>query len=172
MSDLADVARHAGVSTSTASRAPYRPEMAGRQVVTRVREAAKALGYARNPFARSPRAGVSKTLAPLVPDNTKPCFAEVAKGIEADRSLEKEFARARLLYEQRVDGVLLFKASDASAATIAWLLAHSMPAVLLERRSPALPSLARSAIMRTGWGWLSATRPASATGALPASSAR
>jgi LacI family transcriptional regulator len=152
MADLADVARQAGVSTSTASRALNRPEMVSREVVMRVREAAETLGYAPNPFARSLRARVSKTLGLIVPDNTNPFFAEVAKGIEAacfragytlilcnsDRSLEKESAQARLLYEKRVDGVLLFNTSDASAPTIEWLLARSMPTVLLERRPPGL----------------------------------
>ncbi len=147
---LADVARAVGVSSSTASRALNRPEMVNREVVTRVREAAEQLGYVPNPFARSLRVQDSRTLGLIVPDNTNPFFAEVAKGIEAacfgagytlilcnsDRSLEKEAAQARVLYEKRVDGVLLFNASDASGPTIEWLLARGLPVVLVERRSP------------------------------------
>ena len=84
-----------------------------------------------------------------MPDSTNPFFAEVAKGIEdacfragyalvrcnSDRSPEKEFAQARLLREKRVDGVLLFSIGEASGDTITWLQVHSLPVLLLERRS-------------------------------------
>ena len=150
---LADVARSAGVSEATASRALNRPEMVRREVVTRVREAAERLGYVPNPFARSLRVQDSKTLGLIIPDSTNPFFAEVAKGIEAacfeagytlilgnsDRSLEKEAAQARVLYEKRVDGVLLFNTNDASAPTMRWLLDRSLPVILVERRSPGPP---------------------------------
>jgi LacI family transcriptional regulator len=150
MPRLIDVARAAGVSPSTASRALTRPELVRRTVVARVRQAAEQLGYVPNHVARSLRRQESKILGLVVPDNTNPFFAEVARGIEAacfragytlilgnsDRSLEKEAAQARVLVEKRVDGVLLFNTSDHSAPTIAWLLARGMPVVLLERRSP------------------------------------
>lgn len=154
MAALIDVARRAGVSPSTASRALNRPELVSREVVARVRAIAEELGYAPNPFARSLRVQDSRTLGLIVPDSTNPFFAEVAKGIEAacfgagytlvlcnsERSLAKEAAQARVLYEKRVDGVLMFNASDASAATIEWLGARDLPVVLLERR-PAGPAV-------------------------------
>ncbi len=80
---LAEVAHQAGVSISTASRALNRPALVNPAVVDRVRAAARALGYAPNPFARSLRLQASRTLGLLVPDNTNPFFAEVARGIEA-----------------------------------------------------------------------------------------
>jgi LacI family transcriptional regulator len=150
---LADVARSVGVSESTASRALNRPELVRSEVVERVREAAERLGYVPNPFARSLRVQDSKTLGLIIPDSTNPFFAEVAKGIEeacfrvgytlilgnSDRSLEKEAAQALVLYEKRVDGVLLFNTNDASAGTMQWLLERSLPVVLVERRSPGPP---------------------------------
>jgi LacI family transcriptional regulator len=152
MAALSDVARRAGVSTSTASRALTRPEMVRREVVDRVRRVAGELGYSANPFARSLRLRTSKTLGLIVPDNTNPFFAEVARGIEAacfragytlilcnsDRSLEKEAAQARTLAEKRADGVLLFSAADASAGTVEWLQARGVPVVLVERRPPGV----------------------------------
>lgn len=151
MASLADVAAQVGVSQSTASRALNRPEMVAPDVVARVREAAQALRYVPNPFARSLRVKASKTLGLIVPDSTNPFFAEVARGIEAacfragytlilcnsDRSLELEAQQARVLTEKRVDGILLFNASDASAPTIASLRAQRLPVVLIERRPPA-----------------------------------
>src|SRR5688572_20658834 len=150
MASLADVARVAGVSTSTASRALSRPEMVRAGVVERVRSAASDLGYTANPFARSLRLQASETLGLIVPDSTNPFFAEVARGIEAacfragytlilcnsDRSLEKEAAQAAVLSEQRVAGVLLFNTSDQSASTIEVLQARGVAVVLVERRSP------------------------------------
>lgn len=147
---LADVARRVGVSTSTASRALNRPELVRPEIVARVREAATLLGYAPNPFARSLRLQDSRTIGLIVPDNTNPFFAEVAKGVEeacfragytlilcnSDRSLEKEAAQARVLHDKRVDGVLLFTTSDASGPTISWLQERSLPVVILERRVP------------------------------------
>src|SRR6266545_3582815 len=123
-----------------------RPELAAQ-----VRALATQLGYVPNHFARSLRVQESKTLGLIVPDSTNPFFAEVARGIEAacfragytlilcnsDRSVEKELAQARVLSEKRVDGVLLFSTSDASAATLDWMVKRSLPAVLIERRSPA-----------------------------------
>jgi LacI family transcriptional regulator len=153
MASLTDVAHAAGVSTSTASRALTRPDMVRAEVVERVRQVARQLGYTANPFARSLRLRASKTLGLIVPDSTNPFFAEVARGIEAacfregytlmlcnpDRSLEKEAAQAAVLSEQRVAGVLLFNTSDQSAATIDWLQARNVPVVLVERRSPGPP---------------------------------
>ncbi|MBV9171534.1 MAG: LacI family DNA-binding transcriptional regulator [Chloroflexi bacterium] len=148
MATLADVARAVGIAPSTASRALNRPELVRPEVVERVHAAAERLGYAPNPFARSLRWRDSRTLGLIVPDNTNPFFAEVARGIEeacfragytlmlcnSDQSLEKEAAQARALYGKRVDGVLMFNASDASAATIKWLIERDVPVVLVERR--------------------------------------
>jgi len=148
---LAEVAQQAGVSISTASRALNRPALVSPPVVDRVQAVARSLGYAPNPFARSLRLQASRTLGLLIPDNTNPFFAEVARGIEAacfragytlilcnsDRSIEKEAAQARVLVEKRVDGVLFFNTSDASLATIRWLHDRGLPVVLLERRLPA-----------------------------------
>ena len=138
------------MSTSTASRALNRPELVSPPVADRVKALAEELGYAPNPFARSLRMQDSQTIGLIVPDNTNPFFAEVAKGVEAacfeagytlifgnsERSLDKELAQARVLYEKRVDGVLVFNASDRSAPTLDWLIARDIPVVLLERHSP------------------------------------
>ncbi|MBI3970195.1 MAG: LacI family DNA-binding transcriptional regulator [Chloroflexi bacterium] len=147
---LAEVARRAAVSASTASRALNRPELVRPEVVSRVRRIAEELGYAANPFARWLRVQETKTLGLIVPDSSNPFFAEVARGVEtagfragytlflcnSERSLEKEAAQARALYEKRVDGVLFFITGDGSADTIRWLRDRALPVVLMERRSP------------------------------------
>jgi LacI family transcriptional regulator len=149
---LAEVARESGVSVSTASRALNRPEMVSPEVVGRIREIAKRLGYAPNPFARSLRLQASKTIGLIVPDNTNPFFAEVAKGVEAacfragytlvlcnsDRSHHKEADQARVLLDNRVDGVLIFTVDDASVPAISWLRDHAVPVVVMERHIPGL----------------------------------
>lgn len=152
VADLAEVARRAGVSGSTVSRALNRPDMVRPELVKRIRAIAEELGYSPNPFARSLRVRGSRTLGLIIPDNTNPFFAEVAKGIVAacsqagytlilcnsDRSLTKEAEQARVLHDKRVDGVLLFNVDDESADTVAWLLKRSLPVVVIERRPPRI----------------------------------
>jgi LacI family transcriptional regulator len=80
---LADVAREAGVSVSTASRALNHPHMVRPALLVRIREVSERLGYTPNPFARSLREQASRSVGLIVPDNTEPFFAEVAKAIES-----------------------------------------------------------------------------------------
>lgn len=79
---LADVARAAGVSTSTASRA-----LAGATVVAegtreRVRAAAAELGYEPNLAARQLVTGQGQAIALVLPDVANPFYAGVAKGMQ------------------------------------------------------------------------------------------
>ncbi|MEL7977783.1 LacI family DNA-binding transcriptional regulator [Isoptericola sp. F-RaC21] len=80
---IRDVARHAGVSPSTASRAftlsgPVDPE-----THARVLAVAEELGYRRNRWASSLRGGATKKLAMIVPDLTNPFFADLVRGAQA-----------------------------------------------------------------------------------------
>lgn len=79
---LADVARAAGVSVSTASRA-----LAGAAVVAtatreRVRRAAVELGYEPNLAARQLVTGQGQAIALVLPDIANPFYAGVAKGMQ------------------------------------------------------------------------------------------
>ncbi|GAB3397581.1 LacI family DNA-binding transcriptional regulator [Humibacter soli] len=82
MSTLADVARHAGVSLATASRAlngstrKVNPELR-----MRVEESARELGYTANVQAQAVARGTSRVVALVVGDIADPYFSAVAAGV-------------------------------------------------------------------------------------------
>jgi DNA-binding LacI/PurR family transcriptional regulator len=85
---LVDVAKRAGVTVSTASRALARPEMVRPETRERVELAAAELGYAPNRAARSLITGRSGVIAIVVPDLANTYFAHIARAAQ-------QFARAR-----------------------------------------------------------------------------
>lgn len=112
--NLTEVARHAGVSIATASRAFGEPDRLAPATLERVRRAAAELGYA------TPQATVgTRTIAVVVPDAANPVYATLLKAIQgqawhgrhrivlfdADEDLRRE--REAIELGCRTDGVLL-----------------------------------------------------------------
>jgi LacI family transcriptional regulator len=85
---LVDVAKRAGVTVSTASRALARPDMVRPETRERVENAAAELGYAANRAARSLITGRTGVIAIMVPDLANTYFAHIARAAQ-------QFARAR-----------------------------------------------------------------------------
>lgn len=79
-----DVAREAGVSIATVSRAMSRPDDVKADTRDHVIEVMKQLGYRANQAAGDLRRGRSKTLLVLVSEITNAFFAEFFKGIEEE----------------------------------------------------------------------------------------
>ncbi|MEX3014233.1 LacI family DNA-binding transcriptional regulator [Gymnodinialimonas hymeniacidonis] len=79
-----DVAREAGLSIATVSRALSRPETVKKDTRAHVYEVVKRIGYRANKAASDLRRGHSKTLLVLVSDITNAFFAEFFKGIEEE----------------------------------------------------------------------------------------
>ena len=118
---LADVAREAGISPSTASRA-LRGDAAVRAATKRrVHEAARRLGYEPNRLARSLRTRSSSFVGVIVPDIAIGFYARAVKGAQdvleragyqvlvmnTERQGRREAEAVRTLLAHRVDGVLL-----------------------------------------------------------------
>ena len=82
MTTIKDVARAAGVSTATVSRALSGRDGVRGEVRERVREIAGDLGYRPNPNASNLRRRASSTLGLVVPDVENPYFSEAARAIE------------------------------------------------------------------------------------------
>ncbi|TDE16050.1 LacI family DNA-binding transcriptional regulator [Jiangella asiatica] len=78
-----DVARAAGVSISTVSRALAMPERVAESTRTRVVLAAQELGYRPNSAASRLRAGRTGAVGFVVPDLENPYFASLTKGAQA-----------------------------------------------------------------------------------------
>lgn len=79
---LADVARHAGVSTMTASRAMSAPDTVSPALRTRVEQAVAALGYLPNRAARALASARSHVIAVLIPSFSNDVFTDVLAGIQ------------------------------------------------------------------------------------------
>ncbi|MGS2618711.1 LacI family DNA-binding transcriptional regulator [Micromonospora sp. LZ34] len=85
------MAREAGVSPSTVSRALSTPEMVNFATRERVLRAAHRLGYAPNRAARGLTTGRTGNLGLIVPDLANPFFPGVVKGVQA-RAREADYA--------------------------------------------------------------------------------
>lgn len=83
-----DVARAAGVSISTVSRALGSPERVATETRERVTRAATELGYRPNQAASGLRIGRTHAVGLVVPDLENPYFASVTKGVQAKARAE------------------------------------------------------------------------------------
>jgi LacI family transcriptional regulator len=117
---LADVARHAGVSPMTASRAINRKGNVLPETQEKVREAVAALGYVPNPAARNLAAGKQFRIALLHSNPSSAYLSEFLMGGLAQASA----SQAQLIVEYCEEG--------QSAGQLAErLLSHRVDAVLL-----------------------------------------
>ena len=121
MATMLDVADRSGVSVSTVSRVITGSVPVDPVTAERVQEAIAALGYRPNLLARSFRRRVTHTIGLLVPDNSNPFFAEMARTIEdagfakgynvvlcnSDLSAVKQETYIDVLLAKRVDGLIL-----------------------------------------------------------------
>jgi LacI family transcriptional regulator len=151
MTTIADVARHAGVSVATVSHVMNRTRHVEPETAERVRAAIAALRYSPNTLARSLRRGETKTIGLLLPDNSNPFFASVARQIEdagfvagytvilcnSDGSAEKEERYLAVLLAKQIDG-LIFAGSSDHARVFLRLAKTDVPAVLLDREIQSL----------------------------------
>jgi LacI family transcriptional regulator len=147
MSTIVDVARTAGVSTSTVSHVlngtrPVQP--ATRQ---RILDAIEKTGYRRDAVARAMRRARTDSIGIVVSDAGEPAFAEMVHGVEhaaaaQDMTLvlansaedaEREVRAVRTLLGRRVDGLILARCADSSAAVTELLTVEAPPVVLLDR---------------------------------------
>ncbi|QTF93748.1 substrate-binding domain-containing protein [Halomonas sp. BM-2019] len=124
MPTIKDVARAAGCSTATVSRALASPEKVSEATRERVTRAIAEVGYAPNVAARNLRRAESKTIVALLPDISNPFFSEIINGMEEEAhragylvligDCEHDPARAEayfgLLSTNQADGILLLTA--------------------------------------------------------------
>jgi LacI family transcriptional regulator len=112
----------------------------------RVLAAVEELGYRPNALARSLRTRRTMTFGLVVPDNSNPFFAELARWVEevgfeygytmllgnATDDDDREAAYVRALLDHRVDGLMVVPAHGSRTWT-AELAASALPRVVLDR---------------------------------------
>jgi LacI family transcriptional regulator len=118
---MADVAREAGVSLMTVSRALNGKDDISEATRVRIQQVIERLGYRRSNIARGLVTKRTGTLGLVVPDNSNPFFSEVARGVEhaayaedynvflcnIEEDVNREKAVLQSLTEQSVDGLIL-----------------------------------------------------------------
>ena len=141
---LADVAREAGTSASTASRALSGRGYVSEQARDRLVAAAEALGYVPNASARTLKQQTSRVVGVVVSDLGNQFYAQLAAGIEqtlreADYQMvlvsdnsdgAQEIAYARAFLAMRAAGVIMTPVDRAAAALLA---RHGIDVVEVDR---------------------------------------
>lgn len=154
MVTIRDVASKAEVSIATVSRVVNGNRPVHPDIRERVLKAVEDLDYRPNYLARGLRQRNTSMIGLIMPDNSNPFYAELARAIEdagfaagycvilcnTDLSEEKQQAYIDVLLSHKVDGVLLIDIENEAANTFEHILAEHIPTVLLNTDKP-VPTL-------------------------------
>ena len=122
---IKDIARKAGVSHSTVSRALLGNRLISPETTERIRRMAADMGYRPSAAARSLKTHRSQVIGVIVSNIDDPYFSEVLQGIEtiaqqsghslfiaaSQRDPEREDAIVQTMVEHRVEGVIICSSS-------------------------------------------------------------
>jgi DNA-binding LacI/PurR family transcriptional regulator len=122
---IKDVAKRAGVTHSTVSRALRGSSLISEETTSRVRQAALDLGYQASAAARSLKTRSTHVIGAVVSNIDDPFFGEVLQGIEdtaqssgyslfiaaSQHDQERQRVIVRALREHRVDGLIICSTS-------------------------------------------------------------
>jgi len=147
---ISDVAKAAGVSTATVSRAFSRPAMLREETVNQVRFHATRLGYLPNLAARALSTGRQGNIAIVVPDIANPFFPPLLKAAQtaadlagysvflgdSDEDPEREQRLVNKLVMQ-VEGFILASSRMPNKQILE--LSERQSVVLINRDTPGLP---------------------------------
>ena len=118
---IKDIAKVAGVSHTTVSRALRGSSLISDETTRRIQETALALGYFPNAAAQSLKTNRSQALGVIVSSIDDPYFSEILQGIEeiaqgnhyslfiaaSQRDAERERTIVRSMRQHRVDGIII-----------------------------------------------------------------
>lgn len=149
---ISDIARKAGVSVSTVSFVMNDKAVKmriSREVIEKVENVAREMGYRPNQLARGLRTGKTKTIGLIVENISNAFFATLAKSIEdeakkydykvvycsTDNDEEKARELINMLSQRQVDGYIITPTLNLSE-DIKRLQAENKPVVLIDRYFP------------------------------------
>lgn len=146
MSTMRDVAKLAGVSSSTVSHVINETRFVNPETRERVLQAMAELNYQPNRLARSLRNRQTHTFGVLLPNSANPFFAEVLLGVEAacfdhgyniilgnaNDDPERELFYLDVLLSKQVDGIFLVS-TGAYHEALEMLTRHNAPVVMVDR---------------------------------------
>jgi LacI family transcriptional regulator len=149
---ISDIARKAGVSVSTVSFVMNDKAVKmriSREVIEKVENVAREMGYRPNQLARGLRTGKTRTIGLIVENISNAFFATLAKTIEdeakkydykvvycsTDNDEEKARELINMLSQRQVDGYIITPTPEL-ALEIRKLQAENKPVVLIDRYFP------------------------------------
>src|SRR5581483_7761665 len=153
---IKDVARKAGVSSSTVSRVMNGTRRVDPEIEQHVKKVAASLQYHPNRLAHSLRKTSSFAVGLLVLDITNPFCAQIARSAQqvldaagyltilcdGERNPERELEYLPTLLEARVAGLLINSSADDPSRFESYCRRHNLPGVLIDRhRSSMLDSV-------------------------------
>lgn len=156
MVTIIDIAKRAGVSTSTVSHVINGTRRVLPETTKLVRSAINELGYKPNDLARSLARSYSRTVGLAISAISNPYFSDLIRAVQRECTAsglmvflsdteddpERELEVVKALHRRRVDGVLLAPAPDAAGRTLAYLKSVELPCVLVDRlSSPAFDGI-------------------------------
>ena len=154
MATIKDVAKHAGVSTSTVSHVLNKTRFVSEDISQRVLAAVETLNYAPSALARSLKVNHTRTFGMLVTTSTNPFFGEVVKGVErrcyehgynlilcnTEGDLERMHSNLDTLLQKRVDGLLLMCSEVEGQAFDLFSRHQPVPTVVMDWGPMDFPS--------------------------------
>lgn len=143
---MKDVARLAGVSTSTVSHVINKDRFVSEAVRDKVVAAIKQLNYAPSALARSLKLNQTRTIGMLVTASSNPFYAEVVRGVErscyergyslilcnTEGDIDRMSRSMETLLQKRVDGLLLMCTENHRPSQDVLRCYPSLPIVMMD----------------------------------------
>ena len=143
-----DIARKAGVSHSTVSRALHGSTLIAPETTERIQQIADEMGYSPSAAARALKTNRSQVLGVVLSNVDDPFFSEILQGIEsgvqgsgysifiaaAHRDPEQKQEIVQAMVEHRVDGVIICSTSFSEKQS-GQLLQHGVPLVVINNQT-------------------------------------
>lgn len=151
MVSIADVAQHAGVSVTTVSHALSGKRPVRAELVDKVKESMKELGYVPSRTAQNLARGKTQIIGLVIPDVANSFFAELARGVE-EIAMENgynvilattgfDYAREmrclQMIQSRAVDGIVYAAGAPPTESELARVLGD-VPVVLVDEEVPGL----------------------------------
>ncbi len=153
MATIKDVARRAGVAISTASAVINGSAPVSGDVIARVEEAIRAIGYVPNAAARSLRSGRSRLIGLVLPNIANPWCGAVAREVEnvclnagyttvvysTGQDAQRESQVLTMMRMQRVAGLIIIPTRSDAAHGANLVNQIHVPTILLDMYVEGLP---------------------------------
>ncbi len=144
---LSQVARAAGVGTTTVSRVINGGDCVNPKTLAKVRRVIESMGYLPNQAARVLKGDRTKTIGLIIPSIADPFFSSCAEAAHAvarthdsllivtatQNDLKNEIENVNMLARHRVDGLMIAAGNSRSKSLSQLLMRLSMPVVAIDR---------------------------------------